>query len=141
MPSDALKIFISYTQSDKDWAEWIAWQLEQAGHETIIQAWDFRPGSNLVLEMNHAAAESDRTVAVLSPRYLEKIYTQSEWASAFARDPEGKQRTLVPVRIEACEPRGLLKTVVYVDVVGKSEDDARRSPADLGGAGLVIDLE
>ena len=43
--------FISYTKTDKAWAEWIAWTLEAAGYSTVIQAWDFRPGSNFVLEM------------------------------------------------------------------------------------------
>ncbi len=40
--------FISYNGKDKDWAEWIAWQLEEAGYSVIIQVWDFRPGGNFV---------------------------------------------------------------------------------------------
>ncbi len=43
--------FISYTRIDRGWAEWIAWQLEEAGYTAVIQAWDFRPGSNFVQEM------------------------------------------------------------------------------------------
>jgi hypothetical protein len=39
--------FISYNSADKGWAEWIAWQLEEAGYTTILQAWDFRWRSNL----------------------------------------------------------------------------------------------
>lgn len=39
--------FISYNSADSQWAQWIAWQLEEAGYTTVIQAWDFRPGSNL----------------------------------------------------------------------------------------------
>jgi hypothetical protein len=31
--------FISYTKADQGWAEWIAWQLEQAGYSTVLQAW------------------------------------------------------------------------------------------------------
>src|ERR1700726_1682479 len=57
--------FISYTKTDKAWAEWIAWTLEAAGYSTVIQAWDFRPGSNFVLEMQRAANEAKRTIAVL----------------------------------------------------------------------------
>jgi TIR domain len=30
--------FISYNKTDRAWAEWIAWQLEEAGYTTIIQA-------------------------------------------------------------------------------------------------------
>jgi hypothetical protein len=42
--------FISYTGADKAWAEWMAWELEAAGQTTKLQAWDFRPGTNFVLE-------------------------------------------------------------------------------------------
>ena len=71
--------FISYTSADKDWAEWIAWQLEAAGYTTIIQAWDFGPGENFVLAMQKAATEADRTIAVLSPDYLQSQFTAPEW--------------------------------------------------------------
>ena len=47
----AVDFFISYTKADLPWAEWIAWQLEAAGYTTLLQAWDFRPGSNFVLEL------------------------------------------------------------------------------------------
>ncbi len=33
--------FISYTAKDRQWAEWVAWQLESAKFSTVIQAWDF----------------------------------------------------------------------------------------------------
>ena len=39
--------FVSYTHTDRAWAEWIAWVLEEDGHQVLIQAWDFVPGSNL----------------------------------------------------------------------------------------------
>ena len=76
--------FISYTKADKAWAEWIAWTLEEAGLSVIIQAWDFRPGGNFVLDMQRAASETEKTIVVLSPAYLEAEYTQPEWAAAFA---------------------------------------------------------
>lgn len=59
--------FISYNRADTNWAEWIAWQLEEAKYSTILQAWDFRPGSNFVLDMQKAAENALRTVMVLSP--------------------------------------------------------------------------
>ena len=46
--------FISYNKADREWAEWIAWQLEKDGFSTVLQAWDFRPGCNFVLEMQKA---------------------------------------------------------------------------------------
>src|SRR5262249_34780365 len=117
--------FISYTGVDRSWAEWIAWQLEAAGYTTVIQAWDFRPGANFALAMQDAAAESARTIAVLSPAYLQSLFTAAEWGAAFARDPTGSQGLLLPVRIHDCEPRGLLPQIVYIDLVGLEGEAAR----------------
>jgi hypothetical protein len=117
--------FISYTQVDRPWAEWIAWQLEAAGYTTVIQAWDFRPGSNFVLDMQQAATTSERTIAILSPAYLQSGFTAAEWASAFASDPTGTQGLLLPVRIRDCELRGLLRPIVYIDLMGLEEEAAR----------------
>ena len=88
--------FISYNKADRTWAEWIAWQLEEARYSVIVQAWDFRPGSNFVLDMNRATKEAERTIAVLSPDFLAAEFTQPEWAAAFAKDPTGEKGLLVP---------------------------------------------
>src|SRR5579862_4090236 len=69
MEKDTRKdFFISYTSADRTWAEWIARQLEQEGYTTLIQAWDFRPGSDdFVQEMDSATRTARRIIAVLSP--------------------------------------------------------------------------
>ena len=118
--------FISYNKADCGWAEWMAWQLEECGHTAIIQAWDFVPGSNFALKMDEAAAKADKIIAVLSPHYLEAIYTQPEWATAFAGDPTGKKSKLIPVRVQECNPEGLLKQIIYIDLVGLDEKNAKR---------------
>jgi TIR domain len=110
--------FISYTSADQPWAEWIAWELEAAKYTTVIQAWDFRPGGDFVLEMHEAAAAAERTIAVLSPAYLQSGFAQPEWSAAFAADPQGWERKLVPVRVEVCDPGGLLRARIYIDLVG-----------------------
>jgi TIR domain. len=117
--------FISYNKADRKWAEWIAWILEEAGYHVFIQAWDFRPGGNFVLAMHQAAAETEKTIAVLSDNYLNAEYTQPEWAVAFAKDARGENRSLVPMKVSECMPTGLLTAVNYVNLIGLSEDDAR----------------
>jgi tetratricopeptide (TPR) repeat protein len=119
--------FVSYNKADRAWAEWIAWELEQAGYTTILQAWDFRPGSNFVLEMQRAASDAQRTIAVLSPDYLAALFPQPEWAAAFAQDPTGEKGILVPVRVRECDVKGLLPQIVYIDLVGKDESAARQA--------------
>jgi hypothetical protein len=116
--------FISYNSADKTWAEWIAWVLEEYGYTVIIQAWDFRPGGNFILDMQRATAEAQRTIMVLSEAYLNALYTQPEWAAAFKQDPTSRERKLLPIRVAPCQPTGMLAPLVYVDLVGKSETEA-----------------
>ncbi|MCI0391423.1 MAG: HEAT repeat domain-containing protein [Acidobacteria bacterium] len=119
--------YISYSKADHDWAEWIAWQLEDAGFTTTIQAWDFRPGSNFVLDMHHAAATAERTIAVLSPDYLQSLYTQPEWAAAFAQDPTSVYKKLLPIRVRDCKLNGLLAQIVYIDLANMDEASAKEA--------------
>src|SRR5436309_2970473 len=111
--------FISYTKADRQWAEWIAWQLDQAGYSLVIQAWDFGPGKNFVWEMHKATIQTERTIIVLSPDYLTARFAQPEWAVAFRRDPLGEQLALLSVRVRECreEDLGLLGQIVYIDLV------------------------
>ncbi|MBV9688897.1 MAG: toll/interleukin-1 receptor domain-containing protein [Ktedonobacteraceae bacterium] len=117
--------FISYAGQDKPWAEWIAAQLDTAGYTFFFQAWDFRPGSNFVVEMDQATKLADRTLLVLSAAYLASGFAFSEWAAAFRQDPTGVYRQILPVRIESCKVEGLLRAVVYIDLVDLEEPEAR----------------
>ncbi len=113
--------FISYTNADQSWAEWIAWQLEEAGYLVVIQAWDFGPGSNFVQEMDRAAKEAQRTLAVLTPKYFESRFAQAEWSAAFAKG------NLLPVRVADFKVEGLLSVRVYIDLVGKNDEQAKEA--------------
>ena len=117
--------FVSYNRHDRAWAEWIAWTLEDAGYSVVIQSWDFRAGGNFVLDMQKASGAAERTIAVLSEDYLQTAFTTPEWASAFAQDPTGKRRMLIPVRVKKCQLTGLLAPIVYVDLVDIAEVEAR----------------
>ena len=123
--------FISYNKADKAWAEWIAWVLEEAKYTTVLQAWDFRPGSNFVLDMDKATKEAERTMTVLSPDFVDSVlYTQPEWFAALARDPKGEKGILVPVMVRQCNLEGLLAQIVYIDLVGLDEPAAKTALLD-----------
>jgi len=117
--------FISYNKADKSWAEWIAWQLEEASYSTIIQSRDFRPGSSFVEEMQRATVEAERTIAVVSPDYLSSEFARSEWNAAFAYDPLGNEGKLVPVKVRDCELDGLRKAIINI-VLTRLDDNAAK---------------
>jgi tetratricopeptide (TPR) repeat protein len=122
---EARDFFISYTGVNRPWAEWIAVELERAGYSTLLQAWDFRPGTDFVHKMQEATTSAKRTIAVLSPAYFGSDFSEAEWRAAFVKDPTGELGLLVPVRVQPCQPPGLLASRVYVDLVGVDEAAAR----------------
>ncbi len=111
--------FISYTQVDRSWSEWIAWQLEEEGYTVIIQAWDFAAGANFIDQMDRALETAERTLLVLTPEALGSRFVREEWTAAL------KQERLIPVRVRKCDPEGLLGVRSYVDLVGLDEEIAR----------------
>ena len=118
--------FISYTGKDESWATWIELQLRDAGYTTFIQAYDIRPGTDFVHEMQRATDRARCTIAVLSPHYLGSAFGEAEWRVAFSKDPSGELRQLIPVRVGPVAAPGLLSTRVYLDLVGLDEPTARQ---------------
>jgi len=122
--------FISYTGVNRSWAEWIAVELERAGYTTVIQAFDFAPGSDFVHQMQVAVLTAARTITVFSPAYFESKMTEAEWRAVFALDPSGELKRLVPVRVQPFTEAGLLQTRVYIDLVDVDEAVARKRLLD-----------
>ncbi len=74
----------------------------RGGYRVLVQAWDFVPGSNWVKRMQDGTAGAERTIAVLSDDYLESVYGGAEWQAAWAADPAGADRRLLPTRVGKC---------------------------------------
>jgi hypothetical protein len=120
-----IDFFVSYNRADRLWATGLADWLDQEGFTTILQEQDFVAGSNFVSEMHHAIKASHRFIMVLSPDYLSAKFPEAEWTAVFASDPTNERRTLIPVRVRECRPDGLLKPIVYIDLVQLDEKRAR----------------
>ncbi|CAO5185825.1 hypothetical protein FAIPA1_50137 [Frankia sp. AiPs1] len=117
--------FISYVDPDESWAAWIAAQLEDAGFRTFVGARDVVSGQNWSEAFEEGLAHSQRVIAVLSNSYLSSNLAAIEWRTAYQEDPMGLHRRLIPVRVEPCQPTGMLRSVAHIDLVGLNEHDSR----------------
>ena len=118
--------FISYNKKDILWAKCLGEWLQEAGYSYVMQETDFQPGSNFILEMDKATKIARRTISVLSHDYLDALYTLPEWAAAFAKDPTGEKRLLIPVKVRNCKLTGLLAQIVFIDLVGLKVEEAQK---------------
>src|SRR5690348_12962567 len=103
--------FISYHNTDRLWAEWITWQLEQEGYSVVLQTWTEQ---NFVQNMQNAIRNSCLTIAILSPDYLDDLYKETEWAEAFTSNP----KNLLPIQVRECRQKlkGWLSLIVHIDL-------------------------
>jgi hypothetical protein len=118
---------ISCHSADLPWAEWIAWQLEQNGNVTYIQAWDVQSKSDLAMKIQNAFDNAEHVIAILSPDFLKVRFSQDEWKATFQVDPNGAQGLLLPIHIRECrnEIADVAASLVYIDLVGLDETEAR----------------
>lgn len=117
--------FISYDSSDKKWAIWIAWILEEEGYSVTIREWDALPGDHDTQYLQRATSCS-RTISILSDAYLRSKYSEIEWISAFKDDPSGKERKLLLIQVGECslESHVPLGNIIPVDLTNVAEGEA-----------------
>jgi hypothetical protein len=123
-------VFISYVDADRDWAEWMAYTLEDAGYPVRIRSWDMVAGSNFILDLQNFIGSATVIIAVTSRNSVASPQVSSEWQAAYTNDPDGIARKLVPVLIDPVEPPGVLREVVSVSLAGLDESAAARRLLD-----------
>jgi hypothetical protein len=131
MDGAGVNFFVSHAGADRAWAEWVAWQLIDAGYSVELDVWDWAAGRNFVTAMSDALDRCDRVVALFSTAYFDRSrYTTEEWTAAALHLPGLAEGKLVPVRVEDVPPAqipAVLRPLMFCDVFGTAEDKARRA--------------
>ena len=130
MVGDRTDFFVSHAGADRAWAEWVAWQLADAGYTIELDVWDWAAGQNFVTAMSDALDRCDRVVALFSAAYFDRDrYTTEEWSAAALHVPGTGDHRLVPVRVEEVLPADMpavLRPLVFRDLFGVAEEQARQ---------------
>ncbi|WP_308301726.1 tetratricopeptide repeat protein [Frankia umida] len=127
-------VLVSHAVSDRRWAAWLAWTLQAGGCEPLLEEWHVVPGMNRMRWLNESLAQADHLVLVLSGSYLASGEVSLPWQSIVS--PTDHAVRLVPVKVDACSPAGLLATLVTIDLVGLEEEEA--AAALLSGMGATL---
>ena len=130
MVGDRADFFVSHAGADRAWAEWVAWQLTDAGYTVELDVWDWAAGQNFMTAMSDALDHCDRVVALFSAAYFDRSrYTTEEWSAAALHVPGTGDNRLVPVRVEEvllADMPAVLRPLVYRDLFGLGEEQARQ---------------
>jgi hypothetical protein len=109
--------FISHAGRDTAWAEWLGWQLEQAGYSVELDVWDWAPGEDFVARMAAALERADRLLAVCSEAYFSSSFGGAELRAAFA----AAQGRIVPVLVEPVTVPPLYAPLIHLVLTGMDE--------------------
>ena len=123
-------IFVSYTSSDREWAFWIAHELEKLGHTPRVHDWEIGAGGDIASWMEHRHDKADNVLLVVSEVYLSKTYSRwerlaAQWAAAGERP-----NFALPVLIESCKLPTLLAQFKRCELFGLVEEETRTRLAD-----------
>src|SRR3712207_2363806 len=112
--------FISHAGRDTAWAEWLAWQLQQAGYGVELDVWDWAPGEDFVARMHSALERADRVLVVCTEAYLASAFGGAELRATFAQQALAEGR-IVPVLVEPVTLPPLYAPLIPLDLTGLDE--------------------
>ncbi len=93
-------VFVSHAGKDLAWAEWAAWQLQEAGYRVELADWDWPAGTDMMLRLSQALDRAERVLALVSESYLETgTDTRGAWTALLA-GADGDSARLVPAYLE-----------------------------------------
>src|SRR4051812_32537487 len=126
MSGRATDFFISHAGRDTGWAEWLAWQLHEAGYTVELDVWDWAPGQDFVARMETALKRADRLLAVCTEAYFSSTFGGAELRAAFAGPAAagGRIGRIVPVLVEPITLPPLSASLIPLDLTGLDETAA-----------------
>jgi hypothetical protein len=122
---DVADIFVSYTNSDREWAFWIGYQLESLGHAPHLHEWEIAGGGDIMAWMEERHDAADHILCVISDAYLSKPYSSWERRAAQWAAATDRPNFALPVFIEHCEAKTLFAHVKSCNLCNASEEEAR----------------
>jgi tetratricopeptide (TPR) repeat protein len=123
-------IFVSYTSSDRDWAFWIARELETLGHTPHVHEWEIKGGDDIYawMEARHDAA--DHVLCVISDDYLKAPYSTLERNAALWQAASKRPGFVLLVAVKPCRLPTLTDHLRRCELYGLSDETARQQFSD-----------
>jgi hypothetical protein len=118
-------IFVSYTGSDRDWAFWIAKELEALGHTPHIHEWEIESGADIYAWMEQRHDAADHVLCVVSDEYLKTPYSTLERNAAIWQAAGKRPGFVLFVAVKPSKLPTLSDHIRRCELFGIPEDAAR----------------
>ena len=118
-------IFVSYTSSDRDWAFWVAKELQALAHVPHVHEWEIKGGDDIYAWMEQRHDAADHVLCVVSDDYLKAPYSTLERNAALWQAAAKRPGFVLLVAVRPCRLPTLSDHVRRCELFGIPEDAAR----------------
>ena len=118
-------IFVSYTSSDREWAHWIALELESLGHVAHVHEWEIEGSGSIYAWMEKRHDAADRVLCVVSDEYLKASYSTLERHAALWQAASKRPGFVLLVAVRPCKFPTLSDHLRRCELFGIPKDAAR----------------
>jgi tetratricopeptide (TPR) repeat protein len=118
-------IFISYTSNDREWAFWIAKELDTLGHVPHVHEWEIKGSDDIYGWMEQHLDAADHVLFVISNDYLKAPYSTLERHAALWQAAKRRPGFVLLVLVKSCTLPVLSDHLRHCELFNTSEDAAR----------------
>ena len=108
-------VFVSHRGSDAVPAEHLAVEIRAAGHRVWLDNWEINVGDQIVAAMNAGLEGATYLVVCYSAQGM-AAWMNIEWQSALARQLNGHNVKILPVKLTGDDVPAILAGTKYADV-------------------------
>jgi tetratricopeptide (TPR) repeat protein len=118
-------VFISFTSSDRNWAFWIATELQALGYLPHIHEWEIEGGDDIYNWIEARFDAADHVLCVVSDDYLKVPYSTLERNAALWREASKRPGFFLFVVVKPCKLPTLSERIRRCDLYSIPEEAAR----------------
>jgi len=116
-------VFISYSRKDNDWVQKsLVPKLKETNLKIFHDESDIKGGESWASGVENAIKNSEYTIIVLTPDYLNSKWASFENLLVKCVDPVDRQKRVIPILLRECDPPLRIKNLACLDFTDEKSE-------------------
>lgn len=110
-------VFVSHRSNDTNLAECLAREIRKAGFQVWLDTWNIKMGDSIIKAIDDGLENAEYLIICYSESGVLSHWMSREWMSALARQLNGYNVKVLPVRLSGGDPPAILADIKFADLV------------------------